>query len=564
MPDILISEIFGPTIQGEGALAGRITVFVRTGGCDSRCNWCVAPETRILMADGRDKLARDIKAGEEIWGVARRAGVPETVGPYRVGVVEGVTKRMAPRFRVTFEDGRELIAAQGHSLTLFGSGRFKTVESLQVGDKVRALQPSEPWTDDEEYKRGYLAGAADVDGSFHFKQTKAVWHFVIATRDNEILERFAEYAEHFNFCLLPGRHLSGGQFAPARHIGCLRLCKTQEVQHFRRFLAKPAQSKNFWRGYMAGIYDTDGSTDGKTWTVAQFKEEQRGRIAQCFHELELDYTSNPIGFRLSGGLGVAKRIARETRPVLQRKTRPFFARYGGHSEFARVASVEPLDEDEVISIKTSLGTYISNGLVSRNCDTLYAVLPEYKRDWTKMSAGQILGKIEEHSFGMPILVTVSGGNPALQPLGELLEVGQSRGHTFALETQGTKSPDWLGQLDYLTISPKPPSSGMRFEAQALARCIEVARQGGRTQISIKVVVFDETDYAFARMVWEMFPELPFFLSVGTEPTSREEDDSSQITRSVEWLIEKVARDGWNEAVILPQIHVLLWGQKRGV
>ena len=32
MKTISISEIFGPTIQGEGALIGRPTVFVRTGG----------------------------------------------------------------------------------------------------------------------------------------------------------------------------------------------------------------------------------------------------------------------------------------------------------------------------------------------------------------------------------------------------------------------------------------------------------------------------------------------------------------------------------------------------
>src|ERR1700680_230750 len=37
---IRISEIFGPTIQGEGPLIGRPTVFVRTGGCDYRCAWC--------------------------------------------------------------------------------------------------------------------------------------------------------------------------------------------------------------------------------------------------------------------------------------------------------------------------------------------------------------------------------------------------------------------------------------------------------------------------------------------------------------------------------------------
>jgi 7-carboxy-7-deazaguanine synthase len=37
---IRISEIFGPTIQGEGPLIGRPTVFVRTAGCDYRCTWC--------------------------------------------------------------------------------------------------------------------------------------------------------------------------------------------------------------------------------------------------------------------------------------------------------------------------------------------------------------------------------------------------------------------------------------------------------------------------------------------------------------------------------------------
>lgn len=198
------------------------------------------------------------------------------------------------------------------------------------------------------------------------------------------------------------------------------------------------------------------------------------------------------------------------------------------------------------------------------CDSLYAVLPEFKSDWTKMSAAQIIEKIEEHSQGHPILVTVSGGNPALQPLGELLELGQARGHRFSLETQGTKAPDWLGQLDFLTISPKPPSSGMKFDGEALRRCIETGQKEGKAQVSLKVVVFDEADYEFARAVWREFPHVPFYLSVGTEPVARAEGDDAQITRGIEWLIEKSARDGWNEAVILPQIHVLLWGQKRGV
>lgn len=37
---IPVMEIFGPTIQGEGALTGKVSYFVRTGGCTYRCIWC--------------------------------------------------------------------------------------------------------------------------------------------------------------------------------------------------------------------------------------------------------------------------------------------------------------------------------------------------------------------------------------------------------------------------------------------------------------------------------------------------------------------------------------------
>ncbi len=39
---MLISEIFH-SIQGEGLLAGMPSVFVRTSGCNLRCNWCDTP-----------------------------------------------------------------------------------------------------------------------------------------------------------------------------------------------------------------------------------------------------------------------------------------------------------------------------------------------------------------------------------------------------------------------------------------------------------------------------------------------------------------------------------------
>jgi 7-carboxy-7-deazaguanine synthase len=37
---IKINEIFGPTVQGEGAAGGRHCLFVRVAECNLRCGWC--------------------------------------------------------------------------------------------------------------------------------------------------------------------------------------------------------------------------------------------------------------------------------------------------------------------------------------------------------------------------------------------------------------------------------------------------------------------------------------------------------------------------------------------
>jgi 7-carboxy-7-deazaguanine synthase len=197
------------------------------------------------------------------------------------------------------------------------------------------------------------------------------------------------------------------------------------------------------------------------------------------------------------------------------------------------------------------------------CDTLYAVLPEFKADWTPRSPLEILDRVESLSGGFPLLITLSGGNPALQPLEQLLDSGHERGHSFALETQGSRPQSWFSKLDQLVLSPKPPSSLMEFSTSKLAECIQVAQ--GEPHISLKVVVFDEADFLFAKCVHELHPEIPFYLSVGNpSPKTGEEADPRQLASRLEWLLARAAQDGWFDVTISPQMHVLLWGNKRGV
>lgn len=55
-------EMFGPTIQGEGIVTGRKTMFVRTAGCDYACAWCDSAFTWNGTERGTLLTAQDIWA----------------------------------------------------------------------------------------------------------------------------------------------------------------------------------------------------------------------------------------------------------------------------------------------------------------------------------------------------------------------------------------------------------------------------------------------------------------------------------------------------------------------
>lgn len=195
------------------------------------------------------------------------------------------------------------------------------------------------------------------------------------------------------------------------------------------------------------------------------------------------------------------------------------------------------------------------------CDTLYAVLPEHRDEWTSMSEAEVLREVNRLSGGRPILITLSGGNPALQPLAELIRLGKAQGHRFALETQGSLAQDWFAALDTLVLSPKPPSSAMPMAWSALGACIDAAGTG--PSMALKIVVFDDADFIFAREVSARFPKLPIYLQPGN-PIHQTELETRALLDRLCWLVDKTRDAQWYDARVLPQLHVLAWGNKRGV
>ncbi len=79
-------------------------------GCSHACSYCMAGDTLILMADGRTKALEDLRAGDKIYGTERR-------GTYRRYVTTEVLAHwstMRSAYRITLEDGSELVASGDH------------------------------------------------------------------------------------------------------------------------------------------------------------------------------------------------------------------------------------------------------------------------------------------------------------------------------------------------------------------------------------------------------------------------------------------------------------------
>lgn len=166
-------------------------------------------------------------------------------------------------------------------------------------------------------------------------------------------------------------------------------------------------------------------------------------------------------------------------------------------------------------------------------------------------------------------VTISGGNPALlKNLSYLVYLLKEKQIKIGLETQGSKWQDWFVEIDELTISPKPPSSLMNTDFNALDSIIERLTKAGRERnISLKVVVFSDEDYVYAKKVHLRYPDVPFFLQVGNEDNKTMDNAQlvEQLIMKYEWLINKTMLDcDFKDVKVLPQLHTYIWGNKRGV
>jgi DNA repair photolyase len=354
-------------------------------GCSHACLYCADGNTPILMADGRTRPLARLSEGDEIVGTERRGSYRR----YMTTTVLAHWSTIKPAFRVALEDGTELITSGDHRfltnrgwkfVTGTGNGPERrphlTVNNELLGTGGFAAPPTFSY----DYRRGYLCGLIRGDGhigSYSYERpgrARDEYHrFRLALCDDEALERAQCYLS------AEGVATQAFQFheasATTRAARAIRTPARANVERITELIAWSLSPSDDWRkGFLAGIFDAEGSCGGQALRIANTDRLIIDWTAACLAHFGFAHVEEPTSrgsglccLRVRGGLRERLRFFHLTDPAITRKRTVQGMALKSDAK-TRVASVEPLGlAMRLYDITTGTGDFIANGVVSHNC-----------------------------------------------------------------------------------------------------------------------------------------------------------------------------------------------------
>ena len=356
-------------------------------GCQHQCVFCVSPDTRILMADGTHKPIGEVRPGDAIYGTARQ-------GAYRRFVHTQVVAQWAtrkPAYQITLEDGTQLVASGDHRFLSDRGWKFVTGGEwgpnrrpfLTTNNKLMGVGAfSAPPQKNSDYQRGYLAGLVRGDGLLAtYKYDRPgrrhgdIYQFRLAMTDVEALQRADRYLRDFDvptyaFVFAEGnlRH---------RKMHAIRTSSRKLVDAVHYLIQWPLSLSADWcKGFLAGIFDAEGSHDDHTIRVANTDPIILDYVCRAMNLFGFDHvlehrdkaSGKPINcVRLRGGITQRLRFLHTVDPAISRKRSIDGLALKSEARL-RVVGIEPLYADmDLVDITTGTGDFIADGVVSHNC-----------------------------------------------------------------------------------------------------------------------------------------------------------------------------------------------------
>ena len=352
-------------------------------GCSHACLYCVGGDTPVLMADGSTREIRHLRPGDKVYGTVRRGVYQRYV---RTDVLDHWMVRK-PAYRVTLEDGTELIASADHRF-LTDRG-WKHVTGTELGPLQRPHLTlnnkllgtgmfEEPPLETRDYKRGYLCGLIRGDGhlaSRTYDRPNGRQHqqnqFRLALTDFEPLARAQNYLYEARVDTASFRFMAATE--RRREIHAIRAASRSSVEAIRSLIEWPVRTSDEWyKGFLAGIFDAEGHFGSGVVRICNTDVRIIDRITFGCCRLRLPFVVENVregmwNVRIRGGLEQQLRFHHLTNPAITRK-RSIEGRAVKSQSRLKVVSIEPLGmELPLYDITTGTGDFIANGVISHNC-----------------------------------------------------------------------------------------------------------------------------------------------------------------------------------------------------
>ena len=418
-------------------------------GCEHGCGYCSDGSTPILMGDGGTGRLADLRVGDEIYGTIRQ-------GWYRRFSRNRVLahwETLKPAYRITLEDGTELVSSGDHRyLTLRG---WKFVTGAEQG---RMRRPHLTTNDSllgvggffsrsahaTEYRRGYLSGMIRGDGHVSVRgyterdgRTKYQRRFRLALVDGSGLDRTALYL--LGFGVPTTRFLFRRGDGSRREMRGVRTQRRSDVERITQLVAWPNHECQDWSaGFLAGIFDAEGIYSQGVLRISNTDTAIIEVISRAMRRLGFDIVLERITkqrrrpvtvVRLRGGLKEHLRFFHTVDPAVLRK-RDIEGQALKSQAKLRVVSIEPVGKRTLFDITTGTGDFIANGVVSHNCYArptheffgLSAGLDFETKIFVKEDAPELLRKQLSSPKWEPKVLAMSGVTDPYQPIERRLEV----------------------------------------------------------------------------------------------------------------------------------------------
>jgi DNA repair photolyase len=355
-------------------------------GCEHGCVYCLSGDTPILMGDGRAKPLADVRVGDEIYGTVREGWYRR----YRRTRVLAHWSVVKPAYRITLEDGTTLTAGPDHRFLTERGWRFVSDgprgaqrPHLTTGNKLMGVGGfAAAANKDADYERGYLCGMIRGDGllaSYSYarvgRRNGDQHQFRFALCDGEALERTRLYLQQLS--------IETYDFEFQRAIGgrqamrAIRTYARNHVERIRAIIAWPADASRSWMaGFLAGIFDAEGSYSGGIVRISNTDSTIVDWIARACTALALPFAIEHVGHvdrkamhivRLTGGLAQHLRFFHIAGPAIMRKL-DIQGQAVKSTANLQIASIEPVGRAmRLYDITTGTEDFIANGVVSHNC-----------------------------------------------------------------------------------------------------------------------------------------------------------------------------------------------------